>query len=239
METISTVCDFRQVRLLLRGETEFLQDSIRRWAKPRVLICVVTIVLGAGLYGAAMGAWRAPLQAFSTALKFPLVLLLTTLGNALLNGMLAPLLGLNIGFRQASLVILMSFTITSAILGSFSSLVFFITWNAPSISAPSGSSLLCYSFMQLTHVALIAYAGIMGNVRLVPLLQTLSGSASVARNVLFAWLASNLLLGSQICWVLRPFIGPPNLEVEFLSSHPLQGSLFETAFDAARQLLFH
>src|SRR5918992_674563 len=77
----------------------------------------------AGPIGAAMGCWRAPLQALYTGIKFPLVLLLTTLGTALLNGMLAPLLGLNIRFRESLLAILSSFTIAAAILGAFSPLI--------------------------------------------------------------------------------------------------------------------
>ena len=73
--------------------------------------CVVAIVVGAGSYGAVMGSWRDPLQALYTGIKLPLVILLTTLGNGLLNGMLAPLLGLNVTFRQSLAVVLMSFAI--------------------------------------------------------------------------------------------------------------------------------
>jgi hypothetical protein len=88
-------------------------------------------------------------------------------------------------------------------------------------------------------VALIAFAGVVANLRLFPLLQSMSESAGVAYKVLFAWLAGNFFLGSQICWVLRPFIGPPGIEVEFLGQHPFQGSLYETAFEAARHLMKH
>jgi hypothetical protein len=49
-----------------------------------------------------------------------------------------------------------------------------------------------------------------------------------------AWLAGNLLRGSQICWVLRPFIGRPQDAVEFLGPDPWQGSFYETVFEAAR-----
>ena len=42
-----------------------------------------------------MGSWASPLQSLYAGIKLPLVILLTTLGNGLLNGMLAPLLGLN------------------------------------------------------------------------------------------------------------------------------------------------
>jgi hypothetical protein len=222
---------------LLRGEVTTIVTWLQRWNTRTGSFHIAVILLGAGLYGAAMGAWRAPMQAVVTAIKFPLVILLTTLGNALLNGMLAPLLGLNISFRQSLLVVLMSFTIAAAILGSFSSIAYFIVWNTASVGARSGSASLGYSFMQLTHVALIAFAGVLANMRLVPVLRELSGSAVVARKVLFAWLAGNLLLGSQICWVLRPFIGRPDLDVEILGQHPLQSNFFEQVFEAARQFV--
>ena len=50
---------------------------------------VGVIVAGAGAYGAAMGWWRDPSQALFVAVKFPLIILLTAAGNALLNAMLA------------------------------------------------------------------------------------------------------------------------------------------------------
>ncbi len=105
-----------------------------QWSARRFALHVAVIIVGAGLYGAAMGWWRDPQQALFTAIKFPLIILLTTLGNALINGMLAPLLGLNIPFRQSFSAILMSFTIAAAILGAFSPVLAFMIWNAPPIS---------------------------------------------------------------------------------------------------------
>jgi len=102
----------------------------RKLASARILLHLGVIVVGAGLYGAAMGWWRDPMQALYTAIKFPLIILLTATGNALLNAMLAPLLGLNISFRQSFLSILMSFTIAGAILGSFAPIMAFIIWNS-------------------------------------------------------------------------------------------------------------
>src|SRR3954447_2843727 len=119
MESPSTTMDVGQISTLLRGQPELLSTWVRRWSVNRMLLYVAVIFVGAGCFGAAMGYWRAPRQALYDAIKFPLVILLTTLGNALLNGMLAPLLGLNIGFRQSLLLIFMSFTIAAAILGSF------------------------------------------------------------------------------------------------------------------------
>ena len=217
---------------LLRGEPE---QTVRwvEWNLRRAATCVVLIFLGAGLYGLAMGSWRHPLQSFYTALKLPLVILLTTFGNALLNGMLAPLLGMNIGLRQSLMAVLMSFAIASLILGAFMPVVLFLVWNTTSSGVNSGAAFAAYGFIQLTHFALIAFAGTLGNVRLTPLLRRLGSDARVAR------LIGNLFLGSQICWVLRPFIGRPDLPVEFLGAHPFEGSLYETVFNAFRDLVVH
>jgi hypothetical protein len=222
---------------LLRGEPEQTFCWVE-WKAARAWTLVALVWIGAGLYGVAMGGWRHPLQSLYTSLKFPLVILLTTLANALLNGMLASLLGMNIGLRQSLMAVLMSFAIASIVLGAFTPLVLFVVWNTPSSGLNSPAAFAAYSFMQLTHVVLISFAGTVGNVRLMPLLQRLGGSRRVARHVLLAWLAGNLFLGSQICWVLRPFIGRPDMPVEFLGKHPFEDNLYETVFRAVRDLIF-
>jgi hypothetical protein len=237
MQKTGTSGDLGHLGVLLRGEPESLRDWLETWNASRTLFCVGVILLGAGLYGAAMGYWRAPLQALFVAIKFPLILLLTAIGNALLNAMLAPLLGLNITLRQSFLAILMSFTIISAILGSFSPLAAFLVWNTPPMSSNAELSAGPYTVIQLTHVGVIAFAGIAGNLRLVRLLRQLSGNASSARRVLFAWLAGNLFFGSQLSWILRPFIGAPGLEVEFLRKTAFQGNFYESVFRSVLNLL--
>src|SRR6266404_1318951 len=135
------------VGALLRGDPDTLRTWIERWDARRFALCVFTIVIGAGLYGAAMGYWRAPLQGVFVAVKFPLIILLTTLGNALLNAMLAPLLGLNISLRQSLLAILVTSAIASAILGSFSPLAAYVVWNAPAMSGGAQDWGGTYSFI--------------------------------------------------------------------------------------------
>jgi len=216
--------------MLLRGWTERSSGWL-------VSLCVGTIVAGAGLYGAAMGSWRDPLQAGYVAVKFPLIVLLTAAGNALLNAMLAPLLGLNISLRQSFLAVLISFAIAAAILGSFSPLIAFLIWNAPPISEAVRSHSSAHSLILLSNVIAIAFAGVTANLRLEGLLRELSGNKSVARRVLLAWLAVNLFLGSQLSWICRPFIGSPNLPVEFLRADAFDGSFYESVFRALLRIL--
>ncbi|MBW8865408.1 MAG: hypothetical protein JF609_10920 [Verrucomicrobia bacterium] len=226
----------REFSALLRGETETFAAWSGHWNTRRLVAHLAIIVIGAGLYGAAMGWWRAPQQGLYVAIKFPLIILLTTLGNALINGMLAPLLGLNIPFRQSFSAIVMSHAITAAILGAFSPLIGFVIWNAPAMTGgPAGGA--TYSLILLIHVAVIALAGIAGNLRLFQLLATISGSRVAASRVLFAWLAGNLFLGSQLSWILRPFIGSPDLPVQFYREGALHGNFYEAVFHAVQRIL--
>jgi hypothetical protein len=224
--------------LLLRADEDVLWDWLMRRKWRLVGICFVTIVIGAGLYGAAIGSWREPLQGFYTGIKLPLVILLTTLGNGLLNGMLAPLLGLNATFRQSSLLVLMTFAIASLILGALSPVAWFVVLNTPSLTSATRLWSPEYGFLQLTLTAFIALAGITGNVKVLPLLCRWTKNVAGARRVLLAWLAGNLLLGSQVAWVLRPFIWDPAGPVTFIGRQYFHGSFYETVLEAVRRLLF-
>ncbi|PAW91638.1 MAG: hypothetical protein B9S33_00160 [Pedosphaera sp. Tous-C6FEB] len=231
----STVFPIRQVPVLLRGESAAVAPWTEAASPARVATWLAVTVLGSAAFGAAMGWWRAPEQAFYTAVKLPLVLLFTALGNALLNAMLAPLLGVNIGLRQSLLAVLMSFTIAGAILGGVAPLLAFVIWNAPPLerAASAGAT---HAFILLTIVAAIAFAGVAANVRLLQLLAHLGGGAGAARRVLFAWLVANLFFGSQLSWVLRPFIGSPGLPVQFLRDDPFKGSFYEAVFHSFTRL---
>ena len=89
----------------------------------------------------------------------------------------------------------------------------------------------------MSTAAAIAFAGAVGNARLFQLLTRLGGRRAVAFRVLFAWLAGNLFLGSQLSWILRPFIGSPSLPVEFFRAAALHGNFYENVFHSLMQIL--
>ena len=224
--------------LLLRADAWVLREWILKRRTIVIWLCVFSIIAGAGSYGAAIGAWRDSLQALYTGIKLPLVILLTTAGNGLLNGMLAPLLGVNVGFRQSFVLVLISFAVTSVILGALSPVALFVVWNTPPLTAGMQLSAPEYGFLQLTLATFIALAGITGNLKLLPLLHQWSRSKTGALNVLLAWLSVNLFLGSQISWVMRPFIWDPAESRAFIGRQYLRGSFYETVFNAAGRLIF-
>ena len=221
----------RRLAILCRGQTEelvvWLEEKSLHWP----IYCCVGIVFGCGLYGATIGLWRSPFQSLYAGIKFPLLIFITLFANAGLNGMLAQLLGVGLSFRQTTLAILMSFTIVALILGAFTPISLFILWNTPSLSS---NSMAGHYFIKLTHVVAIAYAGVMANLRLYRLLAQLSGSAERSRKTLLAWLIGNLFLGSQLSWIMRPFIGSPFLKVQFLRDDAFNGNFYENIFETIK-----
>lgn len=225
---------WRRCKILLAGDPRQLAGWMAEADFRQAAACLGVFAVSCACYGATFGLWRSELQALYAAIKFPLVVILTCAGNAVLNGILALVLGTGLSFRQSTLAILMSFTITGLILAAFAPLVLFILWNAPSID--SVESATGGRIMLLTHVGLIAFAGFVGNHRLWRLLRHLTGSAARASTVLFAWLAGNLLLGSQISWILRPWIGRAGSPLRFLSEDPMWGNFFHSIWRVAHHL---
>src|SRR5207253_124072 len=83
----------KRLRVLLRADAAEMSAQLHMADRRALLFHAAIISIGAGLYGITVGIWRAPLQSFYTAIKFPLLIFLTCGGNALLNGMLAQVLG--------------------------------------------------------------------------------------------------------------------------------------------------
>lgn len=223
-----------RLKVLCRGEPAAIigaLDDEQSW-RP---FCLAVIVAGSGIYGATIGLGRDPLQALYTALKFPILIILTTAGNALLNGMTAQLLGLGVSFRQLTLAITTSFALASLILASLSPVTLFLWFNTPSYTSPD--ALGAHNFTLVTHVFLIAFAGTTANAALFRLLADMSGSSRTAARILGAWLLGNMFLGCQLSWIMRPFIGSPGLPVEFFRQDAFRGNFYETTFRALMNLL--
>lgn len=225
----------RRLHALLAGDVAELSRWLHSAAWRDGVQLIVLIVVGSGVYGATIGLWRDPLQALYTAIKFPAMVLLTCGGNSVFNGCVASLLGSGLGFRQTTLAILMSFGVMAIILAAFSPVMLFLLWNTPPLDA--GSEFASHGITLLSHVTVIAGAGIAANRRLLDLIAAHTRRRSDAWRVLSGWLVGNLLLGSQLAWILRPFIGSPNLPVQFFRPDPFSGSFFEAVLRAIGNLI--
>ncbi|MBL9173095.1 MAG: hypothetical protein JNL10_06140 [Verrucomicrobiales bacterium] len=224
------------IESLLHAEPAFLRSWLAGGTGPSIPFMLGVLWVGAGLFGAAVGCWRSEQQALITAIKLPLILSLTAAGNSVLNAALAPLLGLNLGFRQTTLAILASLAMAAILLGSLSPLLGFLVWNLPAMEGGTSRG-FAHALLLLSTVAAIAAAGLAANLRLFRFLVFASGSRSVAVRILFAWLTVNLLLGTQLTWIARPFFGSPHLPVQWLRADAFSGNFLEATAYSVRRVL--
>ncbi|MGE4488457.1 MAG: hypothetical protein AB7E95_02810 [Kiritimatiellales bacterium] len=211
--------------------SEWLERQSFHWT----LFCCLSITVCGGMYGAAIGLWRAGLMATYVAIKFPLLIFLTTLCNTTLNWMLALVMGAGFSFRQTLLTQLMSFTIATLIFGSMTPVALFMLYNTPTLASGNHFG---HSFFLLLNVVIIAAAGFAANIRLYGFLLLKTGSRVLARRILIAWVVGNLFVGGQLSWNLRPFIGSPTLEIQFLRPDPFNGNFYESVYRSGRRM-FH
>lgn len=203
--------------------------DLRHWLEKdasTLWLCLVLISAGGAVYGFSLGIWRSPLQSLFVAIKFPLLLVLTALGTALINGMLAQLLGAAMSMRQSLLAVLMSFALLAVLLAAFAPLILFVLWQLPAQGSADQAD--AHRVFLLTNVAVVAFAGTMANLQLLRMLRQICGARAVP--ILSSWLGLNLFLGAQLSWNLRPFFGTPDLPVTFLREDPFAGSFYEAVF---------
>lgn len=219
----------RQLKLLARGDAAVLSEWLAG-AKPGplALLCAVTIVVGCGAYGLSLGLPRAPLMGLFVAIKMPMLIFLTLAVNGLINGMFGVLLGSGLSFRQTMVACLLSFALFAMIVGSLSPLMIAMALDAPAAGAVESGE--WYRVFLLSNTALIAFAGIVANHRLLGLLIRFSGSTAAGWRTLIAWLAGNLFVGAQLSYNLRPFFGNPSLPVAFLRPNPFDGTFYESVW---------
>lgn len=193
-----------------------------------IILCVVAVFLGCGLFGAVVGSWRAPLQGLYTGIKFPCLILLTLTANGVINGMLGQVLNTGLTFKQSFVASLMGFTVFALVVGSLAPVLGFLILIAPEPGNAASSS--WHSRFLLTNTAIVAYAGIAGNLQAYRLLAAYCGQPSAALRTLLAWLGLNLFVGSQLAWLCRPIFGQPQQAVQFLRPNFNESNFFENAF---------
>src|SRR3954464_12673901 len=58
--------------VFLRADPRSLYEWVVRQRARLIWFCIGLIIVGSGVYGASIGIWREPLQAFYTGIKLPL-----------------------------------------------------------------------------------------------------------------------------------------------------------------------
>lgn len=189
-------------------------------------------VIAAAHYGLVMGATNL-LQGNDTSLTTELLyaliasvkvpaLFLVTLGIVLppiyVSGIFS---GLRLGFLQVASLLLSATAIAAITLASMATVAFFFALTTRS-----------YEFMKLLHVGIFGYAGLSAIAFLVRSFYYVADrwAGDGLRLIFVIWFALYAFVGTQLAWVLRPFIGNPGMP--FMLFREQEGNFYENVFRA-------
>jgi hypothetical protein len=209
------------VETILRNRSEFFAE-IREGIglRQKIVAMMASSAVFLAIYGGVMGASSPHTlpQVFSSAFKMPVLFLITLVICMPSLYFFNILFGSRQTLGQSLALIMTAVTTTSVLLVSFAPVtLFFLT------------SVADYDFFKLLNVLIFAISGIMG---VIFLRQGFASSVDAdnpegrrARRSLFlAWVVLYAFVGTQMAWTLRPFIGSPDKDFEFIRSN--RGSNF-------------
>ncbi|MFL6193351.1 MAG: hypothetical protein ACJ75H_04225 [Thermoanaerobaculia bacterium] len=210
---------------LLRGAEVFLADIaagrnlLRYWVR----LCLGMTVCAA-LYGAVLGFWHGPELALYSAVKLPAVLLLTSALTVAFAWTAAAVLGLPLRFGQVAVLTFLALAVGSLLLASLAPVAGFFTLCAP---APSERERTAHNVLYLLHTAFVGSCGLAGTVALWRAMRRLDAPVRTLRAVYVVWVFAFALVGGEVAWVLRPFVGSVYMPVVFLRPDALDGNVYE------------
>lgn len=211
---------------------ESLRQDLDLWRMARIFLAIAVAMAAA--YGAVMGATNL-LQAsematggkflmiLTSAIKVP-VLFLFTLAIIVPTIYVAnAFVGPRLEFRQLLTVLLASVAVTAIILASTATIALFFALTTRS-----------YHFIKLLHVVFFAYAGIAGMRFFHRCMQAMApvGLRRMLKRLFVATLALYVIVGTQLAWVLRPFVGSPNMK--FMLFRPRYGNFYESVWHSTK-----
>jgi hypothetical protein len=193
-------------------------DRLDRDDAPRLLRSLLGLLfVGAGAFGAVVGAFRGGRQVLYCAIKIPLVLLVTLV-------VCTPAF---VAIARAGEVRLSARQIVSATLAASARFGLVLAGLAPVIWLIEG--VVGYHDITLAIVTACAVAGVAAAALLFRALSR-GGTAAL---VGLAFVAVYGVVGTQTAWLLRPFVVRPRTEhVPFV--RPIEGDLFEAVRMSAR-----
>lgn len=199
----------------LRADGLFSGDASTA-GRTRTLLAL--ILLFGPLYGLAMGSFSAvtpdrALQMAFTAAKMPLLLLGTTCLCLPVFFVVNSVLGLRDEWRAAGAAILAGQASLSIALAALSPLT--LVWYASDID---------YRAALLFNAAIFALATVAAQLVMRREYRRLIARRPAHRLTLWFWIATYAFVGIQMGWMLRPFIGDPEMPPAFFRPEPFSNA---------------
>lgn len=205
---------------LLRDREQVARDlTTGDRVRPNTLACTGVFLLLTFIYGLIMGSqslirgsaegWK---YALAAGVKLPFLFLLTLAICLPLLYVLNVLIGPRARFSAILGVLMASIAVTSIVLAACAPIVLFFMLSTPS-----------YPFVKLLNVAVFALAGAYGvwflSRAIGQLVQASSdaseGAPGGVQTIIKWWLITYGIVGTQMAWILRPFLGNPGQPFSF------------------------
>ncbi|MHB1296291.1 MAG: actin-binding WH2 domain-containing protein [Anaerolineae bacterium] len=220
--------DLSIIEPILRNRHHFfveIRDGIAVPEKMRAMLVSSLVCLV--IAGAVLGSTHSALQALSSAIKLPILFLATLIISSPTLYFFQILFGSNQSLAQSIALILTAITVTAVLLVSFApiSLFFLVTTSN-------------YQFFKLLSVVIFAVSGARGIGFLSEGVRIVAASpeqARTRRGVVRLWVILYALVGTQMAWALRPFVGAPSLPFELFRS--LGGNFYSNVLASLGEIL--
>ena len=187
---------------------------------------LITSVIFFALYGAVMGFSNSLLQALSSAIKLPVLFLITLVICLPTLYFFNLLFGSRLNLSQTLALILTAMAVIAVLALSFAPIALFFWLTAPH-----------YQFYKLLNVAILTLTGFAGLSFLWQGMRQVEKEerAKIRSLVLWAWIVVYGFVGTQMAWTLRPFLGAPGLRFEIFRD--LGGNFYVNILQSIGEIL--
>lgn len=188
----------------------------------------LTVLALTALYGFVTGLYSGGLQALSSAVKLPLLFLVTFLICFPVFFIVQILVGSRLRLLQVIVLVMSALAMTAILLATFVPIVaFFLITGAN------------YYFLQLLHVVIVLIAGGLGMYGLHEALSLVCEKRGVypkkAMTIMRLWAVLFAFVGIQMAWNLRPFLG--DREQPFKVFRDYEGNYYAAVVYSVNKLL--
>jgi hypothetical protein len=218
---------------LLRDRHSFMADIGKNdRVKTKITALLFSSSIFFAVYGLIMGSFSTWMQAISSAVKLPVLYLMTMTICLPTLYFFNILFGSHKNFIQHLGVVISAVSSISVLLFSFAPVTLFFL-----ISAPDN-----YHFFLLLNVVILGLTGFVGVKFLYDGMQLISEQEDEdfegkknRTNLLKSWLFLYAFVGSQLGWTLRPFMGAPDQPFQLFRQ--LEGNFYQSVLNSMMSLL--
>jgi hypothetical protein len=211
---------FAMSEWIMRDRASFFDEvRTRQDLSPKLRSMILSTIIYLALYGLVMGVSNSWQQAIMSAVKLPVLFLVTLLICLPTLYFFNLLYGSQLTFAQTAALMMAAVTVTAALTLAFASITLFFWLTVPD-----------YGFFILLNVGVLAITAWWGLAFLRQGMRHIQRGATQARagRILAIWIAIYAFVGTQMGWALKPFFGAPGQAFEIIRRS--EGTFYTSVF---------